>query len=90
MNHKQKLGYTVLGAVIMLVGIGVGAIVTPPLVAQGRDRVFDTIMCNALVVVDEAGTHRIVMGTEGGAGIEIYNARQEIKVTLADAEEGSI
>ena len=39
MNQKQKFGYTVLGALIMLVGIGVGSIVSPPLIAQ-RDGVF--------------------------------------------------
>ena len=54
MNHKQKLGYTVLGAVIMLIGIGVGSIVCPPLVAQ-RNGVFDEIVCSKLTVVDEMG-----------------------------------
>ena len=34
MNHKQKYFYTALGAFIMLTGMGVGAIVSPPLIAQ--------------------------------------------------------
>ena len=29
MNHKQKLGYTLLGAGIMAVGITIGQFVTP-------------------------------------------------------------
>ena len=35
MNCKQKFGYMVLGAVIMLIGLAVGAIVSPPLIAHG-------------------------------------------------------
>jgi hypothetical protein len=31
MNYKQKLGYTLLGAGIMLIGLAVGAIVAPPM-----------------------------------------------------------
>ena len=48
MNNKQKFGYTLLGALIMLIGIGVGAIVSPPLIAQ-RNAVFDEIVCNQLM-----------------------------------------
>ena len=60
MNHRQKFGYTVLGAVIMLVGIGVGSIVSPPLVAQ-RDGVFGEIECPQLKVVDKAGKPAIML-----------------------------
>lgn len=52
MNYKQKLGYTVLGAVIMLVGFGVGSVVSPPLVAQNSG-VFDEMTCSKLTVRDE-------------------------------------
>ena len=52
MNNKQKLGYTILGAVIMLVGLAVGAVVSPPLIAQ-RNGVFDEIQCTGLTVVNE-------------------------------------
>ena len=61
MNHKQKLGYTVLGAVIMLIGIGVGTIVSPSLVAQ-RNSVFGEIECTGLTVVDTAGNPAVVLG----------------------------
>ena len=35
MNHKQKFGYMALGAGIMLIGLVVGAIVSPPIFAYG-------------------------------------------------------
>ena len=54
MNQKQRFGYTTLGAVIMLVGIGMVSIVSPPLIAQ-RDGVFGEIECTKLRVVDKAG-----------------------------------
>ena len=60
MNYKQKLLYTLLGAVIMLVGIGVGSIVSPPLVAE-RNAVFDEIVCTKLTVVDKTGKAGIVL-----------------------------
>ena len=60
MNYKQKLLYTLLGAVIMLVGIGVGSIVSPPLVAE-KNGVFDEIVCTKLTVVDKAGKEGIVL-----------------------------
>ena len=43
-----------LGAGIMLIGLAVGAIVSPPLIAQ-RNGVFDKITCRKLEVVDEDG-----------------------------------
>ena len=49
-----------LGAVIMLIGLAVGAIVSPPLVAQ-RNGVFDKITCRGLQVVDENGKQAIVL-----------------------------
>lgn len=52
MNHKQKLGYMALGAGIMLVGLVIGAIVSPPLIAQ-RNGVFDKIVCREIEVVDK-------------------------------------
>ena len=38
MNLKQKCFYTALGAVIMLIGLGIGAIVSPPLIAQNTPK----------------------------------------------------
>ena len=61
MNNKQKFGYTILGAVIMLIGIGVGSIVSPPLTAQ-RNAVFGEIECTGLTVVDTAGNPAVILG----------------------------
>jgi len=49
-----------LGAVIMLIGLAVGAIVSPPLIAQ-RDGVFDEILCRKITVVDSVGTEGVVL-----------------------------
>ena len=68
MNHKQKLGYTVLGAVIMLVGIGIGSILSPPLIAQ-RNGAFDKIICRELEVIDEKGNRVCRLYSRGEGGI---------------------
>lgn len=90
MNHKQKLGYTVLGAVIMLIGLGIGVIVSPPLIAQ-RNGVFDKITCRELVVTDENGNKAIALVSteEAGNGIIIYNPAGEATVVLVATEQQS-
>ncbi len=74
MNHKQKCFYTVLGALTMLIGMGVGAIICPPLIAQRADVLRD-LKCTSLTVVDMAGNPVIVLRTDEtlGNGIVIYN-----------------
>ena len=64
MNTKQKLGYTMLGAVIMLVGMSVGSILSPTLIAQNNG-VFDEIQCTKLTVVNELGEERIRIDAPG-------------------------
>ena len=54
MNHKQKLGYMALGALILAVGITIGQFVTPNIEAQNNG-VFDKVVCRELEVVDKAG-----------------------------------
>ena len=49
MNHKQKLGYTLLGAGIMALGIIIGQAITPNIEAQ-QHGYFDTIVCHKLFV----------------------------------------
>ena len=49
MNHKQKLGYTLLGAGVMAVGITIGQFITPQLEAQ-QNGYFDKILCRQLLV----------------------------------------
>ena len=54
MNHKQKLGYMALGALILAVSITIGQFVTPNIEAQNNG-VFDKVVCRELEVVDKAG-----------------------------------
>ena len=89
MNNKQKFGYTVLGAVIMLVGMGVGSIVSPPLIAQG-DGVFDEIKCTKLIVVDKAGKTAIHLSArEDGNGIAVYDTAGQKAIALTAVELGN-
>ncbi len=88
MNHKQKLGYTVLGAVIMLIGIGVGSIVSPPLIAQ-RNGVFDEIQCTTLTMVDKAGNPAIdLFARDEVNGIIAFDKSGKPAISLLSAEEG--
>ena len=61
MNHKKKLGYIGLGAVIMLIGLGVEATLTPQLVAQ-HNGVFNKITCEEFEVVDKTGKRIAFLG----------------------------
>ena len=55
MKRKICVRSMFLGAVIMLIGLMVGAIVSPPLIAQ-KDDVFGDIQCTKLTVpVDYRG-----------------------------------
>lgn len=65
MNQKQKLGYMVLGAWIMAVGIIIGQLVTPDIEAQSN-AVFDKIICRELEVVNAKGNKAIILA--GGDG----------------------
>ena len=87
MNTKQKIRYTVLGAVIMLIGIGVGAIVSPPLIAQ-RDGVFDVIECNELIVRDSQGHIAVALrASEEANGIIILNKQKQKAISMLSTEE---
>lgn len=74
MNSKQKLGYTLLGAGVMAVGIIIGQIITPDIKAQSNG-VFDEIACRELSVVTESGKVGIRLGSSdsGGNVISINN-----------------
>ena len=54
MNYRQKLGYTLLGAVIMLTGMAIDSILAPPSVAQ-RNGIFDEIRCSSLRIMNKNG-----------------------------------
>ena len=61
MNHKQKLAYMALGALILALGITIGQVITPTIEAQNNG-VFDDITCRSLRVVDEKGEATIYLG----------------------------
>ena len=51
MNHKQKIGYTILGAGIMLIGMLIDNLTSSPVTAQNDGE----ITCQKLTFVDETG-----------------------------------
>ena len=58
----------------MLVGLGLGAIVSPPLIAQ-KYNLFDEIRCTKLTVVDKHDKPAIIVSSDGesGNGIILFN-----------------
>ena len=90
MNPKQKCSYIALGAVIMLIGIGVGSIVSPPLIAQ-REDVLGDLKCTSLTVVDTSGTPAIVLRTDEnlGNGFVIHNPAGTPAVLFVADETGN-
>ncbi len=76
-----------LGAVIMLIGLAVGAIVSPPLIAQ-RNGVFDKITCRKLEVVDEDGNPAVgLSSSEEGNSVVVLDKQGEIAIGLSSSEE---
>ena len=73
MTYKQKFRYTLLGTVTMLIGLAVGVIISPPLIAQ-RSGGIDEIVCSKLTIVDKYGEPAIVLGIteENGNAIKIF------------------
>ena len=74
MNYRQKLGYAAWGAAIMLVGMGLGDIVSTPLIAQ-KSGLLNKIQCSGLTVMDKHGNPAVILyaGDEGGNGIVLFN-----------------
>ncbi len=91
MNYRQKLGYTALGAVIMLVGMSVDTLISRPVVAGNR---FGTIECDRLVVVDDAGRPEVsiseygisLLDDRGESALFIYHDedKAEVGIKLGD------
>ena len=77
MNTPQKMKYTALGAVIMLIGMGVGSTLTPPLIAQ-RNSVFDTITCRTLKVVDKVGKEKVALIAYENGEVSLSLIKMEI------------
>ncbi len=89
MKHKQKLGYMVLGAGIMAVGITIGQIITPDIEAQNNG-VFDQITCNGLIVLDKAGKRAVALGAaEVGNAVVVFDKAGKEAVALAAGDFGN-
>ena len=87
MNYKQKLGYTLLGAAVMAVGIIIGQLSTPNIEAQSNG-VFDEIQCNKLTVVDRWARPAIILyAVEHGNGILVNNTADEPTLFLVASED---
>ncbi len=85
MKHRERFGYMILGAVIMLVGLGIGALVSAPLRAQTS---FGEITCTGLTVTDESGKPVIMLqiSQEGGA-ISVTNKKRNAVAILTTEEK---
>ena len=82
MNNKQKLGYTLLGAGIMAVGITIGQFLTPNIEAQSNG-VFDKIVCREIEEVDKNGNKAIALFSDADfTRLIVYNpqGKQGIKL----------
>ena len=88
MKRKICVRSMVLGAGIILTGLVVGAIVSPPLIAQ-RNGVFGDIVCTALTVLDKNGKSAILLrSTEYGNNVTV-EGKDGNSVYLSSSEDGS-
>ncbi len=91
MNHKQKCFHTALGAMIMLIGMGIGVIISPPLIAQDslKKGVFSEIECRRLIVRDKTGKKAVALYAEAlGNSVALYNSEGKRVVILSAGKRG--
>ena len=89
MNHKQKLGYILLGAGIMALGIIIGQFITPNIEAQSGG-VFDKITCREIEVVGSKGNKAIVLTShEVESKMVFYDREEKPAVKLASSVMGN-
>ena len=69
----------------MLIGLAVGTIVSPPLIAQ-RNGVFDKITCREIEVIDKDGNEAISLSTTGHGGI-VWVSRKDGGEVEIDTDE---
>lgn len=82
MNYKQKLGYTILGAGVMAIGVIMGQLIISDIEAQNNG-VFNKITCRELVVVDKNGDEVIILESqESGNIVKVYDKTKERSITL--------
>ena len=90
MKHKVSVRDMALGAVIMLIGLAVGAVVSPPTIAQ-RDGVFGEIECTGLKVVDKYGKTGIDLASTDDGNIVTFRGQSgKAGVVLSTVDKGNI
>ena len=88
MKYREKLGYIVLGGVLMLVGM-LAAGLFSPLGAQSRSKGnFDVITCRVLRVVNSDGKGQVTLSTfENNAFVSVHDKDGEVMVMMSATEE---
>ena len=100
MNHKQKMGYILLGAFIMLIGMSIDNLTSSPVTAQTDGE----ITCQKLTFVDETGEPLFTLNAEsdgrtgslsfrnkdGKKAMKINNTRLGNSVYVYDRDEKAV
>ena len=87
MNFRQKLVYTLFGALLALVGMLFSSIVAPPVTA----RMGTEIVCTLLTVVDEAGNPVILLFADENGGRQAFvDKAAKPLIALGATENGPI
>ena len=93
MKRKICVRSMVLGAGIMLIGLVVGAIVSPPLIAHGGPEdlgVFGKVVCRKIEVVDEHDQTMIRLESDpSGSLVSVYNKAGEPAMSLQTSPTGN-
>ena len=90
MKSRVCVRSMMLGAVIMFIGLAVGAIVSPPLVAQ-RNGVFDKITCRGIEVVDKDGLVGVRLGAndDGTTGVSVFGKQGVAAANILSTDKGN-
>ena len=90
MNFRQKLIYMGFGASLIVLGMLLCSVFSPPLVAL-ENGVFDTVVCKELAIVDKTGNVRIMLGmADKVVAITMHTETGKSNVFLSNGEEGPI
>ena len=87
MNFKQKLGYTVFGAAIMLIGVLAATHLTP-IVAQNNG-VFEEITCKQLVVSNNGKWNVVLSSGEKGGLIGGLDKDGNVRIAFSSLSRGA-
>jgi hypothetical protein len=87
MSFQHKLGYIALGGVIAIVGMVVGSVLTPQLVAQHET--VSNVTCRELTIVDGAGNPIVRLGDgANGGSVEVMHKEGTTVINLGVMDSG--